>query len=332
MELIGTCEFLEDSVREAEQQAQTVPYEQALTMLNTLPFIQNVQETAQPEANQSAVKVHIQNKPVWLMLDMLYLDQVFSQNINGKGDVIIADSGGINDRKEDLQSFIVCSAPLFDDGLTEKMSALLIFKSLNTNADFSAVIEQTRRLLDQQSNECDMISFNLKNISCTLLTFEDETVYKQAVEEIRAHFKGAYHLTDSSATTQIKDLHKFLAGYLSDLNLANEQSTGDGHVVKVIKDYIADNYQQNITLSDLAEITYLHTTYISKLFKKETGENISDYILNFRMKKAKKLLLNPKYKIYEVAEMTGFNDAKYFGNVFKSMVGMTPKEYRKGDE
>ena len=118
MELIGTCEFLEDSVREAEQQAQTVPYEQALTMLNTLPFIQNVQETAQPEANQSAVKVQIHEKPVWLMLDMLYLDQVFSQNINGKGDVIIADSGGINDRKEDLQSFIVCSAPLFDDGLT----------------------------------------------------------------------------------------------------------------------------------------------------------------------------------------------------------------------
>lgn len=215
----------------------------------------------------------------------------------------------------------------------KKMSALLIFKSLNTNADFTVVIEQTRRLLsDQQSNECDMISFNLKNISCTLLTFEDETVYKQAVEEIRAHFKGAYHLTDSGATTQVKDLHKFLAGYLSDLNLANEQSTGDGHVVKVIKDYIADNYQQNITLSDLAEITYLHTTYISKLFEKETGENISDYILNFRMKKAKKLLLNPKYKIYGVAEMTGFNDAKYFGNVFKSMVGMTPKEYRKGDE
>lgn len=215
----------------------------------------------------------------------------------------------------------------------KKYSGLLIFRGQTAGADYSSVIAQIRKLLaDEHLNECDQISFNLKNISCTLLTFEQEATYKDVAKKVRAHFKGSYHLSDSGATTQVKDLHTFLVRYLRDLKISNEQRTGDGHVIKVIKDYITDNFQQNITLADLAEITYLHTTYISKLFKKETGENISDYILNYRMKKAKQLLLNPKYKVYEVAQMTGFNDAKYFGNVFKTMVGMTPKEYRKGEE
>ncbi len=108
----------------------------------------------------------------------------------------------------------------------------------------------------------------------------------------------------------------------------NATSSEGGNIVRLIKEYINENYTQNITLSDLAEIAYVHPTYLSKLFKKETGQNLSDYILDYRIEKAKQLLHLPQYKIYEVAQATGFGDSKYFGNVFKSVVGKTPSEFR----
>lgn len=110
-------------------------------------------------------------------------------------------------------------------------------------------------------------------------------------------------------------------------NVDRENADGS-KLINTIKDYIHKNYSKTINLSDIAEIAYVHPTYISKVFKKETGQNLTDYILEYRINKAKQLLENSKYKIYEVAQNTGFNDSKYFGNVFKSIVGKTPSEYR----
>lgn len=102
----------------------------------------------------------------------------------------------------------------------------------------------------------------------------------------------------------------------------------DSNLIKVIKEYIHNNYMNNITLNDIAQVAYVHPTYISKIFKKQTDQNLTDYILEYRICKAKQLLSDNKYKIYEVAQLSGFKDSKYFGNVFKTVVGITPSEYR----
>ena len=96
---------------------------------------------------------------------------------------------------------------------------------------------------------------------------------------------------------------------------------------KVIN-YIKDNYFKQITLAEMAEFVYIHPTYLSKLFKKETGKKISDFINLYRIEKAKELLLHSDDKIYIIAEKTGFKDGKYFNLVFKSKVGVTPKHFR----
>lgn len=103
-----------------------------------------------------------------------------------------------------------------------------------------------------------------------------------------------------------------------------------GRTVRIVKQFIKENYGAEISLKSLAEITYLHPNYLSKIFKQETGENISDYILRFRIEQAKELLRDPSLKIYEVAEKTGFHAAKYFASVFKTEVGVTPSEFREG--
>uniref|UniRef100_UPI003B8A79DA helix-turn-helix transcriptional regulator n=1 Tax=Cohnella rhizosphaerae TaxID=1457232 RepID=UPI003B8A79DA len=66
-----------------------------------------------------------------------------------------------------------------------------------------------------------------------------------------------------------------------------------------------------------------------KCSKKETGENISEYVLRLRMDKAVFLLKDSKYKIYEVAGLLGYKNPTYFIKVFKDRFGVTPQEFRE---
>ncbi|MNW09067.1 HTH-type transcriptional activator Btr [compost metagenome] len=69
--------------------------------------------------------------------------------------------------------------------------------------------------------------------------------------------------------------------------------------------------------------------YISRKFKQEFKENLSDYLGRIRIEKARLLLLNPNCKISQIAEQVGYQDEKYFSKVFKKWTGQTPGDYRK---
>lgn len=98
--------------------------------------------------------------------------------------------------------------------------------------------------------------------------------------------------------------------------------------VRVARDFVQQNIETNMSLAMLAEIAHVHPAYLSTLFKKETGKNLTDFIVDCRIERAIELLKNPDYKIYEVAVAVGYSDAKYFSNVFKNALGVTPREWR----
>lgn len=100
--------------------------------------------------------------------------------------------------------------------------------------------------------------------------------------------------------------------------------------VQAIIKYINENYDKNITLTDVGEKLYASPYYISRIFKQETGTNLIDYINEVRVERAKELLKNPQYKIYEVGEMVGISDSHYFSKLFRKISGLSPKEYRAG--
>lgn len=93
--------------------------------------------------------------------------------------------------------------------------------------------------------------------------------------------------------------------------------------------YIEEHYKEDFSLEDIAKYVCVSKTYFSSMFKKETGKNLSLYLLDFRLKKACELLRESDEKIYNVAYETGFQSHNYFNNIFKEKYGMTPKEYRK---
>ncbi|MFD1175512.1 response regulator [Paenibacillus puldeungensis] len=103
-----------------------------------------------------------------------------------------------------------------------------------------------------------------------------------------------------------------------------------GKSVETVKRWIADHYDQPAELTYLANLVYLTPSYLSKLFKQETGMTITDYLIEFRIKKAKHLLrASNELKIHEIGRTVGYPDPAYFNKLFKRMVGLTPNEYKK---
>ena len=104
----------------------------------------------------------------------------------------------------------------------------------------------------------------------------------------------------------------------------------DNYLIQRVKQYMKDNLQnKDLSIKMLADEVYLTPTYLSSLFKKTMGETIGQYLTELRIKKAQELLADPQWKLYQIAEMVGYEDANYFGKIFKKRVGMLPSEYRE---
>jgi len=102
----------------------------------------------------------------------------------------------------------------------------------------------------------------------------------------------------------------------------------DKSIIRDIENYIQDNYQNNISINAIASAVYLTPQYLCKLYKKETGETVNDYITKVRIEQSKRLLRDRRYKLYEIADKVGYNDANYYARVFKKITGLNPSEYR----
>ncbi len=107
-----------------------------------------------------------------------------------------------------------------------------------------------------------------------------------------------------------------------------KQENYSPHVISAIQ-FIKEHYAQKISLSSLAEELYVHPTYLSNSFKKQTGTNIVDFINNYRIEVAKELLKDSRNKIYWVADRVGFANQRYFSQKFKKITGCTPVEYKQ---
>lgn len=104
---------------------------------------------------------------------------------------------------------------------------------------------------------------------------------------------------------------------------------------KIIEDvlkYINLNYRHEITLDDISNMFFINKSYFCKIFKERTNTTFNNYLTALRINKSKNLILENKLKIYEVAEMVGFNDSKYFAKIFKEVTGVTPSEYKQHND
>ncbi len=93
---------------------------------------------------------------------------------------------------------------------------------------------------------------------------------------------------------------------------------------------IASSYGDNgLSLKELAAQWHISAAYLGKLFKEQTGEFFNDYLLKVRIEEAKRLLLEDKLRIGEIALEVGFSNQSYFNKMFRKIYGISPAEYRR---
>ncbi|HBU11285.1 MAG TPA: hypothetical protein DEB31_00660 [Clostridiales bacterium] len=105
------------------------------------------------------------------------------------------------------------------------------------------------------------------------------------------------------------------------------ENFGGSLLVAQAVDYIKENYA-SASLADIAEKLYVSPTYLSRIFAAEMKDTFSRYVQKYRVKISKKLLLDPQYKIYNIAKMVGYSDVAHFSKAFKQVEGISPMKFK----
>lgn len=111
--------------------------------------------------------------------------------------------------------------------------------------------------------------------------------------------------------------------------LDNNSSTTNNTIVLEAIQYINSNYRSQKVLDEFCKKYHFTPQYISRRFKQETGLTIRDYQQKVRMEKCCELLAGSDMSVSDIAQQVGYNDIKFFNELFKRMLKMTPREYRK---
>ncbi|WP_066070723.1 AraC family transcriptional regulator [Neobacillus soli] len=109
----------------------------------------------------------------------------------------------------------------------------------------------------------------------------------------------------------------------------NNKKQNSHKIIVEAKHYIQENYHQNITLQELAKISFISPYYLSHIFKDLTGQTPFQYLMQYRIEVAKHLLLNSNSTINEITYQVGYQSETHFQNLFKKIVGTPPGKYRE---
>ncbi len=143
-----------------------------------------------------------------------------------------------------------------------------------------------------------------------------------------------YYMNKLDSCYSLGDYQRFFEEMTADFQkLAEEETASPGqavtniHVIRGIH-YIQQHLYSDLSASDVAAAIHKDASYLSTLFKKETGLTLQRYILQEKITEAQKMLRNTDHMVREIAEALGFCSAPHFNKVFAQFTGMTPGEYR----
>ncbi|OUM87265.1 MAG: hypothetical protein BAA01_12185 [Bacillus thermozeamaize] len=144
------------------------------------------------------------------------------------------------------------------------------------------------------------------------------------------HSAEALH-TEIFEIDSLPELESWLTNYLRSLRpvvIHILQSSGRPEIMQAIR-YVFANMDKRIGLEEVAAHLHMNPSYFSRMFKKETGETFTDFVIRMKMQRARELLDTTNYSVGMICDMLGYDNQSYFIKTFKSAVGVTPMEYRR---
>ncbi|WP_438496158.1 response regulator [Paenibacillus sp. IHBB 3054] len=170
---------------------------------------------------------------------------------------------------------------------------------------------------------------------CAEIIFTSARALYEIDEEIERVLNDRITIMDTLYIQKnISGLKSYILSLFHDLSayVAGKNTSKNSRAINKIRSIVQEGYAQELSISRIAEEVFLTPNYISLIFKKETGETITDYITKIRMGKAKELLQTTDLKVMEISERVGYENPHYFSTVFKKTVGVHPLKYRSDQE
>ena len=135
-------------------------------------------------------------------------------------------------------------------------------------------------------------------------------------------------LDDIHTVQGIRSLHdEMVLDYAEKMRRLCQSDTTSRHI-SACREYIYSHIKERITVEDLADTLGVSASYLSRLFKKETGDSVSGYIRRQKIDMAKNLLQYSDYPMFDIANRLSFSSQSHFIQQFREYEGMTPKKYR----
>ncbi len=182
--------------------------------------------------------------------------------------------------------------------------------------------------------------FNLFKNNRIFLVNQAKDLYYQLFLSFDSAYKTLQINNENNNSTTVLDyitnceyldeLNTLICNKLDELSSLLTVNQEENSTIYMIKDYISKNYHDyNLSIKSISDYVNLSSSYICTVFKSETGQTLNQYITDYRIQRAKKLLLDPRNKITDISSQVGYNNGNYFGKSFKKEVGLSPSEFRE---
>lgn len=205
--------------------------------------------------------------------------------------------------------------------------SLKAYASAIQSGQFEAVDKQTEHFFD-------LLLIRRLTLEELKVVIHEATILTKAAAIGRGKFSSSAEATYRQinraieAYPSLQQLKQLFQKWQKELSYESMGNTPFRKEIQAAIAYIEEHYAEDITVTKVAESLHLSSNYVSNLFKSETGIRFVEYLNRYRIRKAKLLLQDPSWKVYEVAQKTGFQETSYFCKVFKELEGKTVKEFR----
>lgn len=172
-----------------------------------------------------------------------------------------------------------------------------------------------------------------KNTAIVAVTLCTRAAIEGGVSPANAYRISDFYIQKSDMSGDIAQIIKYRDHAIQELTeqVKRKKSRKTSNYAEQCRSYVEKNYRKKIYLSDIAESLGLSESYLSRLFKKETGGRLQDYIIDVRLEHAVNLLKYSEEPISNIAEYVNFSSQSYMGKVFREKYHMSPKQYRKNN-
>lgn len=209
-----------------------------------------------------------------------------------------------------------------DDTLMKQMKQDIKMK------DVSGLRDHFNRFCQKYQNKTDFSQVYIKFLFSNLLKDFYDNLPETNEKDLNEEIDVLYRATDFNKVIQLvnSNIDKLETLFGQNPQMIHRE-------IEIVKQYIYENYQNEISVEQLGDMVFMAPSYLSSIFKKETGQNLSKFIKAYRMEKAKDMLENSMSKIVDISSACGYPNVSYFCSSFREYYGVSPQKFREnGDE